>query len=190
MKAETDIDSRPGGSGCLLLLQRHHPERQRLEQEVGALGWEVLVTADAGEAEAALAAVEAAGRSLDAVVVDVAADCPGQGLEAMRQLMVHLPRTPVLALVEAGAVQPAVRATQLGAVACLEKPVSGQALVGRLGRRASRLQLPSLSWMTSHHLTRVVTACGGNKSEAARILDVSRRGLQFMLQKSPGRRGG
>jgi ActR/RegA family two-component response regulator len=55
---------------------------------------------------------------------------------------------------------------------------------------AKQLEAGSLAFWEANHLARVLAACDGNKSEAARILQIDRRSLQRKLSRiaSGGRR--
>jgi two-component system response regulator RegA len=46
---------------------------------------------------------------------------------------------------------------------------------------------PSLAWVAWAHIERVLADCGGNISEAARRLDITRRTLQLKRKKNPPR---
>jgi ActR/RegA family two-component response regulator len=55
---------------------------------------------------------------------------------------------------------------------------------------SKQLQSGSLAEVEATHLQRVLTACEGNKSEAARILQIDRRSLQrklARLARGPGK---
>jgi two-component system response regulator RegA len=56
------------------------------------------------------------------------------------------------------------------------------------GERSADLipaQVPSLARVEWEHIQRVLTDCGGNISQAARLLGIHRRSLQRKLSKYP-----
>jgi two-component system response regulator RegA len=134
---------------------------------------------------------------------------PGaSGLELVRQLKALHPTAVVVVLTGYGSIATAVEAVKLGATNYLAKPADANDLLRAFGALATtppeRLamgarpsaqrpgtpvsvehEVPSLARVEWEHLNRVVTDCGGNISEAARLLRMQRRSLQRKLAKYP-----
>ena len=123
----------------------------------------------------------------DCALIDL---CIGQdsGIDLLHVLKAELPDMLVLLLTGQGAVQNAVDAFHGGAVDFLQKPIGGKALEDALERALARGQsgpAPTLAEAEFEHITRVLSECNGNISEAARRLGIHRRSLQRKLQKAP-----
>jgi two-component system, response regulator RegA len=125
-------------------------------------------------------------RRPDCALVDL---CIGDesGIDLLRELKNLLPNLLVVLLTGYGAVQNAVDAFHGGAVDFLQKPVGGLQLMQALERAVARSRGPSptLARAEFEHITRVLSDCNGNVSEAARRLGIHRRSLQRKLQKIP-----
>jgi two-component system response regulator RegA len=85
-----------------------------------------------------------------------------------------------------------VEAVRLGAVHYLTKPADLEEIMAALERRAQGEATPeppsevaSLARIEWEHINRVLTDCGGNISQAARLLGLHRRSLQRKLAKYP-----
>jgi two-component system response regulator RegA len=83
---------------------------------------------------------------------------------------------------------------RLGAIDYLIKPTDVDTLLNALRPQNHEISIdqdmsaPSLERVEWEHIQRVMMDCGGNISEAARILGLHRRSLQRKLQKYPPRR--
>ncbi|MCO6436279.1 MAG: response regulator [Phycisphaerae bacterium] len=126
------------------------------------------------------------------VVVDLR--MPGDsGLEVVRQLRAFGPDMVVVVLTGYGSIATAKEALRLGAHDYLTKPVDADQLLAALnsvdGEEAEAPlepgQVPSLARMEWEHIHRVLSDCGGNVSQAARVLGIHRRSLQRKLAKFP-----
>ena len=80
-----------------------------------------------------------------------------------------------------------------GAVNYLTKPVDATEILAafessqeiQLAPNETELQAPSLAEAEWNHIQRVLNECSGNVSQAAKLLDISRRTLQRKLKKRP-----
>lgn len=117
----------------------------------------------------------------------------GSGLELIRQLR-SLPEPPrIVVLTGYGSIANALEAVQLGAADYLTKPSEVDVLLATLrGERIEREnpkevpdETPSLDRVEWEHIQRVLADCGGNISQAARLLRIDRRSLQRKLGKYP-----
>lgn len=117
----------------------------------------------------------------------------GSGLEVIR-LLRGLPQPPrIVVLTGYGSIANALEAVRLGALAYLTKPCEADVLLATLrGERIEREnpkdvpdETPSLDRVEWEHIQRVLADCGGNISQAARLLRIDRRSLQRKLGKYP-----
>ncbi|CAG0980172.1 Photosynthetic apparatus regulatory protein RegA [Myxococcaceae bacterium] len=161
--------------------------RSRLALAFRELGYEVR------EAESAEKALEISRLdSPEYAVVDLR--MPGMGgLEAVRRLKQIDSATNVVVLTGYGSIATALEAVRLGATHYLTKPVEIEQLLAAFERSSlSPLEdlptpdtVPSLARAEWEHINRVLTECGGNISQAARLLGLHRRSLQRKLAKYP-----
>jgi two-component system response regulator RegA len=118
---------------------------------------------------------------------------PGRsGLELVRELRALDPTTRIVVLTGYGSIATAVEAVRLGAVHYLTKPADLEEIMAALERGAQGEATPeppsevaSLARIEWEHINRVLTDCGGNISQAARLLGLHRRSLQRKLAKYP-----
>ncbi len=131
----------------------------------------------------------------DVAVVDLKMG-DGSGLELLKRLKESMPEVEVVIVTGYGSVTTAVDATKLGAVNYVPKPAHADMILAALDRgRAEPLVPrdpdyvpPSLARAEWEHIQRVLEDCGGNVSQAARLLGLHRRTLQRKLNKYPPRR--
>jgi two-component system response regulator RegA len=113
----------------------------------------------------------------------------GSGLGLVRQLKERQPSAVVVVLTGYGSIATAVEAVKLGAADYLTKPADAADLLRAFGAAAPAPaqphEVPSLARVEWEHISRVVADCGGNISEAARVLRMQRRSLQRKLAKYP-----
>jgi two-component system response regulator RegA len=118
----------------------------------------------------------------------------GSGLDLVSILLGIKPDMEVVVLTGYGSIATAVEATKRGALDYLTKPADadqilaafekqGQAAEGKNGQDAATV--PSLARVEWEHIQRILTDCGGNISQAARVLGIHRRSLQRKLNKYP-----
>jgi two-component system response regulator RegA len=138
----------------------------------------------------------AKNESPEYAVVDL--KMPGRsGLELVRELKAIDPSTQVVVLTGYGSIATALEAVRLGALHYLTKPADADEVLAAFARAdlpADRppetlpAKVPSLARVEWEHIQRVLADCGGNISEAARLLGVHRRSLQRKLTKYPSSR--
>lgn len=170
--------------------------RPRLARAFRDRGAETFEAAS-GEAALALAADVAPTHA----VVDLR--MPGMGgVEVVRRLIALDANIAVVLLTGYGSIATAVEAMRLGARNYLTKPAdadeilrafeaSGVGTGAMSSVAAAELDaeaVPSLARAEWEHISRVLTECNGNISQAARLLGMHRRSLQRKLQKYPVKR--
>jgi two-component system response regulator RegA len=171
----------------LLLVDDDDAFRSRLARALEDRGLRVRQAPDGASALAA-----AHDESPELAVVDLR--MPGlDGLEVVRGLKEIDSTTQVVVLTGYGSIATALEAVRLGAVHYLAKPADadevlaafarGEAADAGEGREAP--VVPSLARVEWEHIQRVLTDCGGNVSQAARLLGIHRRSLQRKLAKFP-----
>jgi two-component system response regulator RegA len=160
--------------------------RTRLVRALGSRGFDVR---SAENAEQAL--VLAREDSPEYAVVDLR--MPGEsGLELVRGLKAIDPTTKVVVLTGFGSIATAIEAVRLGATDYLTKPANTDEILAAFERGNDPEKVapipenvPSLARAEWEHIHRVLTHCGGNVSQAARLLGIHRRSLQRKLSKRP-----
>jgi two-component system response regulator RegA len=173
----------PARITSVLLVDDDHLLLAALERDLTARGLEVFA-ADGSDRALALARSE----QPDCALLDL---CIGEdsGLELLRALKSEIPEMVVLLLSGHAGVQHAVEAFHGGAVDFLQKPLGGAKVMEALRRAEQRSETdasaPTLAKAEFEHIKRVLAACNGNVSEAARRLGIHRRSLQRKLQKTP-----
>lgn len=112
----------------------------------------------------------------------------GSGIDVVRALSRVAPECKSVLLTGHGTIPAAVEAMRAGASDFRTKPISTAELVETLRRSAaaSGSGAPDpLDHAERDHILRMLEACNGNISEAARRLKLHRRTLQRKLQKLP-----
>ncbi|UJR86485.1 response regulator transcription factor [Sandaracinus amylolyticus] len=162
--------------------------RERLARALAQRGLAVRTARDADEA-ASLAHAE----SPELALVDLRMPGPS-GLALIRTLLEIDPHTRVVVLTGYGSIATALEAVRLGAVHYLQKPADVDEILAAFHRDELPLSpeiplpttsVPSLARAEWEHIQRVLTDCGGNVSQAARLLGLHRRSLQRKLSKYP-----
>lgn len=113
------------------------------------------------------------------------------GIEVLRELLKVSPLTQAVILTGYGSITNAVEAIRLGALNYLTKPADADEILAAFQNRSDTLPTAepkgynpqSLAEAEWEHIHRVLNDCGGNLSEAARLLDIPRRTLQRKLKK-------
>jgi two-component system response regulator RegA len=171
----------------VLLVEDDAVLRERLARAFAERGYAVQTAADG------VGARERVSEAFpDLAVIDLRLP-DGSGLEVLRNLLRARPACRALVLTGYGSITTAVEAVHLGAVNYLPKPTDADeilaALVGGetapLAQKAGDPRAPSLGRAEWEHIQRVLAQCGGNISQAARLLGIHRRSLQRKLQKYP-----
>jgi two-component system response regulator RegA len=131
-------------------------------------------------------------RSPDLVVVDLR--MPGMGgLDLVEELR-HVDSSMIIIMLTGyGSIPTAIAAVKRGADHYLSKPADvDQILAVYENLRSTEATepevpetVPSLARVEWEHMQRVITDCGGNISQAARLLGIHRRSLQRKLSKFP-----
>ena len=123
------------------------------------------------------------------------------GLEVVRGLAELDPATVIVVLTGYGSIATALEAVRLGATHYLTKPADVDDVLAAFVRGGPGGPAPSdvstaveaggpdstptLARVEWEHINRVLSDCGGNVSQAARILGLHRRSLQRKLAKYP-----
>jgi len=175
-------------SRTLLIVEDDSPLRERLVRAMRDRGFDALGVADH------TAALEAARQdSPELALVDL--KLPGEsGLKVIRDLIELDPGTVVVVLTGYGSIATAVEAVKRGATQYLTKPADADEILAAFAGQesptepAATLQSMSLDRLEWEHINKVLLECGGNVSEAARLLCLHRRTLQRKLAKYPAKR--
>jgi two-component system response regulator RegA len=175
----------------MLIVEDDEVFRRRLAQAFRDRGFEVREAADYDQAVAA-----ARHETPEYVVVDLR--MPGRsGLDVVRDLKSLDPATGIVVLTGYGSIATALEAVRLGAQHYLTKPADVDAILAAFEGRTDRTDgaetsvteppamPPSLARVEWEHINRVLVDCGGNVSQAARLLGLHRRSLQRKLSKFP-----
>lgn len=174
-------------SGTMLIVDDDETFRRVLSSAMSRRGYTVQMAADVIDAMARIDA-----QPFDYAVVDLRMPGPS-GLEAVEALVRRNPRAKVVVLTGYASIATAVEAIKLGAAHYLTKPADADEIVAAFERSGGDVSTPvpdsppSVGRMEWEHIQRVLTACDGNISEAARQLGMHRRTLQRKLQKRPVR---
>jgi len=159
--------------------------RDRLARALAARGCEVQEGASAAQA-----GVLASKRRFTAAIVDLKLS-DGSGLDVVRLLKAGQPGLRIVILTGYGSIATALEAVRLGASDYLTKPADADEILARARGIATQRPpvptsgAPSLARAEWEYLQRVLADCGGNISQAARVLRIDRRSLQRKLGKYP-----
>ncbi len=113
------------------------------------------------------------------------------GLDVIRTGIRHHPTMRAVVLTGYGSIATATKAIKLGAVGYLTKPAEVEDIISAFESEALRdledesISAPSLARVEWEHISRVLTDCDNNISQAAKKLGIHRRTLQRKLQKFP-----
>jgi two-component system response regulator RegA len=173
----------------MLLVDDDEVFRERLASALRQRGQEVVTAADGDQA------VRAAGRGkLAAAVVDLR--MPGMsGTELVPHLLRLQPDLRVVVLTGYGSIASAVEAMRLGAHNYVSKPADADDVLAAVTGDARAMPTesgdaappPTLARAEWEHIQRILADTGGNVSETARRLGITRRTLQLKLKKYPPR---
>jgi two-component system, response regulator RegA len=113
----------------------------------------------------------------------------GWGLDLVSALLEMSPEMQIVVLTGYGSIATALEATRRGAVDYLTKPADADQILSvfeKSNRKAPVGEtVPSLARVEWEHIQRILSDCGGNISQAARVLRIHRRSLQRKLNKYP-----
>jgi two-component system response regulator RegA len=170
-----------GLSRSLLIVDDDAIFRERLVRAMRDRGFEATGAADRADAVAT-----ATAESPELALVDLKLP-DGSGLDVVRALKAIDPATTIVVLTGYGSIATAVESIKLGATSYLTKPADADQIVTALNgvQPPDDLTVPSLARVEWEHIQRVLTDCGGNVSQAARLLGIHRRSLQRKLSKNP-----
>jgi len=175
------VNDRP----LLLIVEDVEALRERLARAFEARGFEVQSAATVAEAEARLAA-----ETPEYVILDLRMP-GGSGLDLVSKFRDADQATRIVILTGYGSIATAVEAVRRGAAHYLTKPADADEILAALTGRPpdetaaiphKPMSLDQVEW---EHINRVLLDCGGNVSEAARVLGLHRRSLQRKLSKYP-----
>jgi len=159
----------------------------RLSRAFELRGWEAHAAASGKEA-----LTRARETGPDLATVDLR--MPGEsGLDFVKSLREWDSTVSIIVLTGYGSIATALEAVRFGADHYLSKPVDVDQILAayetlRLspcGDVPSPTTVPSLARVEWEHIQRVLTDCGGNVSQAAKLLGLHRRSLQRKLYKYP-----
>jgi two-component system response regulator RegA len=177
-------------AASVLVIDDDETFRTRLVRAFQAREFEAQGAPD-GESAIAIASKE----SPEYAVVDLR--MPGiSGLDVVRELKAIDAMTNIVVLTGYGSIATALEAVRLGATHYLTKPADIDDILAAFDRAknaptepvAIERSVPSLARAEWEHINRVLTDCGGNISQAARLLGLHRRSLQRKLSKYPSAR--
>jgi len=163
--------------------------RNRLCRALVERNWEAE---GASDGEAAIEFVRE--RSPDLVLVDLR--MPGKGgLDVVQELRAMDTSMTIVVLTGYGSIPTAISAMKKGADHYLSKPADADQILAAYDALQSVPSqapeapetVPTLARVEWEHMQRVITDCGGNISQAARLLGIHRRSLQRKLAKHPPR---
>jgi two-component system, response regulator RegA len=174
----------------LLLVDDDETFRVRLARALAARGLDVATADGLG------AALESATRLPPQLAVVDLKMPGGSGLEVVERLVALVPGVRVVVLTGYGSIASAVEAMHRGAHHYLSKPADADEIIAAFenerpgpapvpGAPPAPTPTPTLARAEWEHLSRILADCGGNVSEAARRLGITRRTLQLKLKKDP-----
>jgi two-component system response regulator RegA len=154
---------------------------------VSALSARQLSAQGAGSPAEALGA--AARFRPDRAVIDLRMP-GGSGIDLIPGLLDINPEMEIVVLTSYGSIATALEAIRRGAADYLTKPADTDQILAAFDRSGEASlpapgSAPSLARVEWEHIQRVLTDCGGNISQAARVLGIHRRSLQRKLSKYP-----
>jgi two-component system response regulator RegA len=174
---------------AVLIIDDDEVFHTRLRRAFELRGWEAHVAASGREA-----LIRARETAPDLAIVDLR--MPGEsGLDVVKDLREWDTTVSIIVLTGYGSIATALEAVRRGADHYLSKPVDVDQILAAyesLGssRKAESLPpttVPSLARVEWEHIQRVLTDCGGNVSQTAKLLGLHRRSLQRKLLKYPPR---
>jgi two-component system response regulator RegA len=175
-------------SARLLVVDDDVPYRSRLCRALRERGLEVAEAGSAADALTLAQRFRPARAVLDLRMED------GSGLDLLADLRREHRELACVVLTGYGSIATALEAMRRGAVDYLTKPADADEVLRAFEPRGDEdaagpaADVPSLHRVEWEHIQRVLTACGGNVSRAARLLGMHRRTLQRKLATRPPQR--
>ena len=175
----------PSVARSLLIVEDDDILRGRLARACRERGFDVREAADV---EGAVAAARA--DAPEYALVDLRLESQS-GLDVVRSLAEQDSTTVIVVLTGYGSIATALDAVRLGASHYLTKPADVDEILAAFARADGVAGVPtpevtpSLARVEWEHINRVLADCGGNVSQAARLLGIHRRSLQRKLAKHP-----
>ena len=167
----------------VLLVDDDERFRATLARAFARRGWDVR---EAGTVDDAIALARASAPRY--AVVDLALP-DGDGIAVVRSILGIHAATRIVLLTGFASVATAISAIHSGAVHYLSKTADVGDIIAALERgpdpAAPPVVVPSLDRVEWEHIQRVVQACDGNVTRAAKLLDIHRRSLQRKLRRYP-----
>ena len=174
----------------MLLVDDDEMFRERLARALRARGQEVVTAADSDEAVRAAQRDELASAVVDLRMPGMSGT--GAGPAALARCSREL---RVVVLTGYGSIASAVEAMRLGAHNYVSKPADADDMLAAVMGDARAVETaaagtsppPTLARAEWEHIQRILADIGGNVSESARRLGITRRTLQLKLKKYPPR---
>jgi two-component system response regulator RegA len=170
----------------LLVVDDDEPYRSRLCRAFRERGLEVAEAGSAADALAVARRFQPARAVLDLRMED------RSGLELLADLRREHQDLACVVLTGYGSIATALEAMRRGALDYLTKPADADEILRAFeprgdeeGPGAPAADVPSLHRVEWEHIQRILTACGGNVTRAARQLGMHRRTLQRKLATRP-----
>ena len=166
--------------GTVLLVDDDRTFLRTFAREFERRDWRVTT------AETPDAAAPAARRMRPAVIVLDLMLGDTSGLDLIEALREHAPATRIVVTTGSPSFETAVEAMRRGAHHYVPKPCNVDALIEAASMEPGEPEVPtqaSLAQSERAHILRMIEACNGNISEAARRLGLHRRSLQRKLRK-------
>lgn len=189
METERNMSRDASIAHSLLLVEDDDILRRRLARAFRERGIEVREATGLAEARE-----HARREAPEFAVVDLRLQ-DASGLDVVKELAAVEPTTSIVVLTGYGSIATALEAVRLGATHYLTKPADVEEILSALTRhdepsegQSELTTTPSLARVEWEHINRVLADCGGNISQAARVLGLHRRSLQRKLAKYPTRR--
>jgi two-component system, response regulator RegA len=110
------------------------------------------------------------------------------GLVILKELMRLDHTLKIVVLTGYGTISTAVEAVKLGAINYLTKPIDSDSILAAFDispKTKSEIDAPQLAQVEWDHIQRVIHDCGGNITQASKVLGLHRRSLQRKLAKTP-----
>jgi len=169
----------------ILLVDDDDVLRNRLTRALASRGYDVYAAKTKDDAISQATEAQPERAVLDLKMPDAS------GIDVLMDLLKASPLTQVVILTGYGSITNAVEAIRLGAFNYLTKPADADEILAAFetsdlaspASTSNQYSPQSLAEAEWEHIHRVLNDCGGNLSEAARLLGIPRRTLQRKLKK-------